>query len=100
MDLNNCSHFFCTLEVNVNRNLFSGEKKTIIYADLSPAELCSQTDGGGYQHAGGDITSAQLLQLIAIAANSHSNIKRQMYAWSAAVSRISGIYPNSMAGLC
>lgn len=53
MDLNNCSHFFCTLEVNVNRNLFSGEKKTIIYADLSPAELCSQTDGGGYQHAAG-----------------------------------------------
>lgn len=54
----------------------------------------------GISTLGGDITSAQLLQLIAIAANSHSNIKRQMYAWSAAVSRISGIYPNSMAGLC
>lgn len=66
MDLNKriiVAIFFCILEVNVNRNQFSGEKKIIFYADLSPAELCSQTDGGGYQQAGvgGDKTSAQLL---------------------------------------
>lgn len=51
----NCSKFFCILEVNVNRNKFSGENKTIFYADLSPAELCSQTDGGGDQQAEGGI---------------------------------------------